>query len=112
MHTIWESHQIAESTLDVAVVTPTSSHLVCDDDSQDDSHPQNLREVQLSNPGIKFGLKVKKSNDRPSVDLTKSKSLEIRKLLQQWDQLEVLNSLLARKFEQDGKGVTHQWIVP
>ena len=112
MHTMWESHQIAESTLDVSVVSPTSSHLACDDDSQDDSHPQNLREAQLSDPGINFVLRAKESNDRPSVDLTKSKSLEIWKLLLQWDQLAVQNSLLACKFEQEGRGVTHQWIVP
>ena len=56
MHTMWESHQIAESTLDVSVVSPTSSHLACYDDSQDDSHPQNLREAQLSDPGINFVL--------------------------------------------------------
>ena len=98
--------------MDVSVVSPTSSHLACDDGSQDDSHPQNLREAQLSDPGINFVLRAKKSNDRPSVDLTKSKSLEIRKLLQQWDQLEVRNGLLARKLEQEGKGMTHQWIIP
>ena len=107
-----ESHQTAEFPLDVSAVSPTSFHLARDNGSQDDSHPQNLREAQLSDPGIKFVLRAKESNDRPSADLTKSKSLETRKLLQQWDQLEVRNGLLARKFEQEGKEVTHQWIVP
>jgi len=33
-------------------------------------------------------------------------------LLQQWDQLEVHGGVLARKFEQEYKGVIYQWIVP
>ena len=70
------------------------------------------KEAQLGDPGISFILQAKESDSRPTSDLIKSQSLETQKLLQQWDQLEVRNGLLARKFEQEGKGVTHQWIVP
>ena len=107
-----ESHQVAESLLDVSCVVPPSSHLGGDDGSQGNSHPQNLREAQLGDPGVAFVLRAKENASKPSSDLMKSQSLETRKLLQQWDQLEVRDGLLARKFEQEGKGVTHQWIVP
>ena len=107
-----ESHQVAESLLDVSCVVPPSSHLGGDDGSQGNSHPQNLREAQLGDPGVAFVLRAKENASKPSSDLMKSQSLETRKLLQQWDQLEVKDGLLARKFEQEGKGVTHQWIVP
>ena len=103
-----ESHQVAESPLDVSCVVPPSSHLAGDDSSQGNLHPQNLREAQLGDPGVAFVLRAKEKADKPSSDLIKSQSLETRKLLQQWDQLEVRDGLLARKFEQEGKGVTHQ----
>ena len=87
---MWESHQIAEAPLDVACITsPTSSHLASTNDSQESSHQQNLQEAQLGDPGISFVLRAKESDSKPSSDLTKSQSLETRKLLQQWDQLEV-----------------------
>ena len=84
-----ESHQVAESPLDVSCVVPQSSHLAGDDCSQGNSHPQNLREAQLGYPGVAFVLRAKEKADKPSSDLIKSQSLETRKLLQQWDQLEV-----------------------
>ena len=103
-----ESHQVAESPLDVSHVAPPSSHLAGDDGSQGNSHLQNLRQAQLGDPGVAFVLRAKENASKPSSDLTKSQSLETCKLLQQWDQLEVRGGLLACKFEQEGKGVTHQ----
>jgi len=71
-----------------------------------------LREAQLSDPGTALVLRAKERDCKPPPDLTKSQSLEARKLLQQWDQLEVHGGVLARKFEQEDKGVIYQWIVP
>ena len=106
-----ESHQVAESPLDVSCVVPPSSHLAVDEGSQGNSHLQNLRQAQLDDPGVAFVLQAKENASKPSLDLTKSQSLETHKLLQQWDQLEVQDGLLAHKFEQEGKGVIvlHKW---
>ena len=51
-----ESHQIAESPLDVSCVMPLSSYLTGDESSQGNSHLQNLRQAQLGDPGIAFVL--------------------------------------------------------
>ena len=96
----------------VSVVSPPSSESTSSDSNQDNSHPQDLQEAQREDPGVGFVLRAKEKDSRPSSDLTKSQSLETRKLLQRWDQLEVRDGLLARRFEQEGRGVTYQWIIP
>jgi len=58
---------------------------------------RDLREAQLSDPGIALVLRAKERDCKPP---------------QQWDQLEVHGGVLARKFEQEDKGVIYQWIVP
>jgi len=104
-----ESHQTVEPAGNVLCLwsAPAAAESEMGNDAT-----RGLREAQLSDPGTALVLRAKERDCKPPPDLTKSQSLEARKLLQQWDQLEVHGGVLARKFEQEDKGVIYQWIVP
>ena len=79
---------------------------------QDNPDTSSLQEAQLGDPGTGFVLRAKGEDCKPLPDRMKSQSLETRKLVQQWDQLEVLNGVLTRRFERESGEVVYQWIIP
>ena len=107
-----ESHQTMEPTMNVSCLSSALSSSVAAESNTDRDTARDLQKAQLSDPSTAFVLRAKEKECKPSADLTKAQSLETRKLLQQWDQLEVHRGILARRFEQEGIGVVHQWIVP
>ena len=78
-----------------------------------DGTPAKLRQLQLDDPSIRFVLEAKEADKRPVEDVIKAKGIEVRKLVQIWDQLVVSNGVLRRRFEDvEGKTAVCQWVVP
>ena len=78
-----------------------------------DATPAKLRQLQLDDSSIKFVLEAKESDKRPTKEVVKAKGMEVRKLIQIWDQLVVSNGILKRCFEdKERKSAVYQWVVP
>ena len=72
-----------------------------------------LREAQLNDPTAGPFLMGKEKGEKPSSVGSASKSIEHRRLLQLWEQLQVREGLLYRVFESDEGSSFHlQWVVP
>ena len=77
---------------------------------QDD---EDTYKAQLSDPHVGFVLKAKASDTYPEPASVTSKSRECQILLQQWDQLEIHDKLLWRRFHHSVDNSSHlQLIVP
>ena len=72
-----------------------------------------LHQAQLEDPNIGKVLQAKQGNCRPSMEQAKSRSLEYRRPLQQWEQLSVMDGVLMRLYTQprENQGWT-QLVVP
>ena len=91
----------------------TVSPILTDASFVGDATPAKLRQLQLDDSSIKFVLEAKESDKRPTEEVVKAKGIEVRKLIQIWDQLVVSNGLLKRRFEdEEGKSAVYQWVVP
>ena len=70
-------------------------------------------QLQLDDSNIKFDLKAKESDKRPTEEVVKARGMEVQKLIQIWYQLMVSNGILNRRFEdEEGKLAVFQWVVP
>jgi hypothetical protein len=93
--------------------TAKVSPVLMDTSPAGDGTPAKLRQLQLDDPDIKFIVEAKEYDQRPADNIVKAKSIEVRKLVQIWDQLVVSNGVLKRCFEDDeGKTAVCQWVVP
>ena len=64
-------------------------------------------------PDISMVLRAKQAAEKPDVDMQKAQSLETRRLLQLWEQLEIRDGILFRRWENyDGTKSVYQLIVP
>ena len=51
------------------------------------------------NPDMSMVLRAKEATEKPDVDMQKAQSLETRRLLQLWEQLEIRDGILFRRWE-------------
>lgn len=82
-----ESHQTVEAAGNVLCLR--SAPAAAESEMGSDA-TRDLWEAQLKYPGTALVLRAKKRDCKPPPDLTKPQSLKARKLLQQWDQMEVM----------------------
>ena len=59
----------------------------------------DVRKLQMEDQSIGFVLRAKEANDRPSPDILKGQSLTVRRLIQLWPRLLLVNGILCRKYE-------------
>ncbi len=111
-----DSHQ-SEEGIDCGMDTPTHQVLVVDDQS----HPnlqgwttEEIRNLQLDDDHIGKVLRAKqKGGQKPSPEQLSGDSIETRRLVQLWDQLEVRHGQLLRRFESPDGSTHHlQLVVP
>ena len=74
---------------------------------------EELRQLQLEDPSIGYVFRAKEKDRMPATDELKGQSLEVRRLIQLWSQLAVVDGVLLRCFEDDsGKASWMQLVVP
>jgi len=74
---------------------------------------ENLRQEQLNDATIGFVFQALELNSKPTATTLQGCSPAIRKLIQLWDQLEVCNGLLYRRFVDTSTEKSHlQLVVP
>ena len=74
---------------------------------------QDIRRFQLDDPTVKFVLIAKEKDEKPDPSILKGQSLQVRRLIQLWNRLEVKDGVLWRRFDDDqSKANWMQLIVP
>ena len=72
-----------------------------------------MQTLQRKDPDISVVLRAKEAAEKPDVDMQKAQSLETRRLLQLWEQLEICDGILFHRWENcDGTKSVYQLIVP
>ena len=61
--------------------------------------PETFRMTQLDDPSVGLVLRALELNEKPNSIMLQGQSREVRKLVQLWEQLELHNGLLYRKYE-------------
>lgn len=60
--------------------------------------PEDIRQLQMQDPTINPVFQAKEKDSRPSDDCTRKQNIETRRLIQLWDQLEIKDKVLWRRF--------------
>ena len=60
---------------------------------------EDIRKFQLEDPSIGFVLRAKETDEHPNSDVIKGQSLTVRRLMQLWPRLVVVNGILWRRYE-------------
>ena len=74
---------------------------------------EELRSKQLEDPIVGYLLRAREANEKPTADDLKGKSRAVKRLVQLWERLEVVDGVLWRNFKDDpGSDSRKQLIVP
>ena len=74
---------------------------------------EDIRRLQMEDPSIGFVLRAKEANERPSPDILKGQSLTVRRLMQSWPRLLLVNGILWRRYDDlETKQEWRQLVVP
>ncbi len=74
---------------------------------------ESLRQSQLADPLVGFVLQAREKNEKPEARRLQGQSPAARKLIQLWNQLELKDGVLWRRFEsEDGSSSHPQLVVP
>ena len=60
----------------------------------------DMQTLQRKDPDISVVSRAKEAAEKPDVDMQKAQSLETRRLLQLWEQLEIRDGILFRRWEK------------
>jgi hypothetical protein len=75
--------------------------------------PDDLLKAQLADPTIRPIIQARQMGERPKSEEIQSYPPATRRLFQQWDQLQLKDSVLWRTFEvENGLSYTLQLVVP
>ena len=74
---------------------------------------EDIRKLQMEDPSIGFVLCAKEADERPSPDILKGQSLQVRRLMQLWPRMLVVDGILWRQYEDlETKQEWRQLVVP
>ena len=96
------------TTMEAAIAVCKDTNTVIPERSDGD-----IRKLQMEDQSIGFVLRVKEANDRPSPDILKGQSSTVRRLIQLWPRLLLVNGILCWKYEDlESKQEWTQLVVP
>ena len=74
---------------------------------------EDIQKLQMEDPSIGFVLRAKEVEERPSPDILKGQSLQVRRLMQLWPRMLVVDGILWRQYEDlETKQEWRQLVVP